>query len=211
MRAAGRRDVALLAILAAVVAAGCESRREAERRAAEAEAQGRRSGIVAGLPDALMIRFVETRGSGLTREGWELEVLQLGADARLRGSLRSAARVVPVAGTLTPGEWRELWTQVSVLPLDRFRVEEDSTAAAEGWTKRLDVDIVAGERRILSRNSWRRPPLDAPWLAELEGMLRVLATEHALRPDGSSADPDSTREAVQRAIQDAMRDLGASP
>ena len=192
-----------------LASAGCESRRAAERRAEEAVARAKSGPRIGAGPQALMIRFETRSGTALAREGWELEVLQLGGDARLRGSLRTPDSVIPVGGALTPAEFADLWADVQAMPLDRYRVQEDSTAAAEGWTKRLDVDIVLGpDRRILSRNAWSYPPVGAPWLDELEGLLHALAVEHATIAGTRSKAPDSTREAVGRAVREVMRDLG---
>lgn len=199
----------LVAIAFAAVASSCESRRDAERLAEEATAEAKRGPRPGEGPQALMVRFEERRGPILEREGWELEILQLGGDARLRGSLRTPASVTPVAGTLTPEEFADLWAELQALPLDGFRVAVDSTVAEAGWIKRLDVDIVLGaDRRIRSRNAWTRPPVGAPWLADLESLLLAVATEHAAaEPPSASNLPDSTRSAVDRAVQDAMHDL----
>ena len=199
--------VALTFLAALLAAAGCESRRDAERRAVEAEARGRAAPRVGERPQALMVHFREVRGSGFSRETFDVEVLQLGSDIRLRGSVRSAARSVPLGGTLTDEEWTDLWDRLAGLPLDGLRVREDTTAADEGWSKQLEVDIVLGSRRrILSRNAWSRPPLGTPWLADLEHHLRALAAEHSLG-ETAPAVTDSTREAVERALENAMRDL----
>ncbi len=203
----------LLAAGFAAFASSCESRRDAERLAEEATAEAKRGPRPGEGPQALMVRFEERRGPILEREGWELEILQLGGDARLRGSLRSPASVTPVAGVLTPEEFADLWAELQALPLDGFRVAVDSTVAEAGWIKRLDVDIVLGvDRRIRSRNAWTRPPLGAPWLADLESLLLAIATEHvAAEPPSGSNVPDSTRQAVDRAVEDAMHDLAAPP
>jgi hypothetical protein len=157
-----------------------------------------------------MVRFVASRGTGFTREAWEIEILQLGGDVRLRGSLRAAADVVPVFGTLSEAEYAELWQWLAGLPLDQYRVLEDSTATGDGWTRRLEVDIVLGpERRILSRNAWTRPALGVPWLSELEGALHALAVEHAVSApvENGPVAPDSTQEAVAKAVREALNEL----
>lgn len=203
---------ALLLAVLGIAASSCESRRDAERLAELATAEAKRGPRTGAGPQALMVRFEERRGPILAREGWELEVLQVGGDARLRGSLRSPASVIPVAGTLTPAELADLWAELQALPLDGFRVQEDTTAAEEGWIKRLDVDIVLGpQRRIRSRNAWTRPPVGAPWLEDLESLLLAYATEHATSAPAAAAVPDSTREAVDRAVRDAMNELSAPP
>lgn len=201
----------VVAVAVAAVVSSCENRRDAERRAEEVTAEAKRGPRTGAGPQALMVRFEERSGPILEREGWELEILQLGGDARLRGSLRSPASVIPVAGVLTPAEFADLWAELQALPLDGFQVEMDSTVAEAGWIKRLDVDIVLGtERRIRCRNAWTRPPVGAPWLADLESLLLAMATEHAAAatPPASSV-PDSTREAVDRALRDTMQDLAA--
>ncbi len=201
------RTLVALAAGVATLALACESRDAAERRAREVEDRGK-SPLRGNRPDALMIRFQATRGAGFSREGWELEMLQLGSDVRLRGSLRSAGKIVPVYGAMDEAEYADFWSWVAGLPLDQYQVAEDSTAASDGWSKKLEVDIVVGpERRIVSRNSWTRNPKDAAWLAELESTMHALATEHAAPADTTSAQPDSTREAVSKAIEDAMQAL----
>lgn len=213
-RSASGTSLRSLLVAVAVVLAlpACGSRRDAERLAEEATAEGKRGPRVGEGPQALMVRFEERRGPILEREGWELEILALGGDARLRGSVRSPATVRPVAGTLTPEEFADLWAELSALPLDGFRVEVDSTVAEAGWIKRLDVDIVLGaDRRIRSRNAWTRPPVGAAWLADLESLLLAVATEHVAAEPAAPNRPDSTRDAVDRAVRDAMHDLTAPP
>jgi hypothetical protein len=203
------KRVAALAALAAAIplACGCEDRRDAELRAARAEADGRESPARGNRPEALMVRFQAARGTGFAREAWEVEILQLGPDVRLRGSLRRGTDVVPVLGSLDEVSYLDLWQWLAGLPLDGFRVVEDSSAAGDGWTRRLEVDIVLGpERRVRSRNAWQRPPRDATWLSELEGTMHALAVEHAASQDSIAA-PDSTRDAVEKAVQEAMSDL----
>jgi hypothetical protein len=91
-------------------------------------------------------------------------------------------------------------------------VVEDSTAADDGWDRRLEVDIVLGpDRRIVSRNHWKRTPVGVPWLAELESTMQALAVEHATLPDTMSPRPDSTREAVSKAVETAIEELSGTP
>jgi hypothetical protein len=202
-----RADFVVVAASLASLALGCESREAAERRVREVEEQARPL-LRGNRPDALMIRFEAHRGAGFSREGWELEMLQLGSDVRLRGSIRSAGQISPVYGSLEEAEYADLWSWIAGLPLDRFRVTEDSTAADDGWTRRLEVDIVVGpERRIVSRNEWRRKASGAPWLLELESAMQALATEHAAPTDSVPHQPDSTREAVSKAIEGALQEL----
>lgn len=210
MRRFRQRLFAMAALGFATLAVGCESREAAERRAEEAATE--KTVPRGNRPDALSIHFQASRGAGFSREGWELEMLQLGGDVRLRGSIRRTGQIVPVYGTMDESEYAEFWAWVAGLPLDGFRVAEDSTAAPDGWSKRLEVDIVLGpERRIVSRNHWTRPLEDTPWLAELENALLALATEHAAPADTASTKPDSTREAVTKAIQSAIEELESRP
>ena len=201
---------AALAVLAALPA--CESRRDAERLAEAESARAKTAPRLGQGPQALMVRFEEWRGSALEREGWELEILQLGGDARLRGSVRTPTSVTPVTGVLAPEEFADLWSRLQALPLDGFRAEEDTTVADTGWMKRLEVDVVVGpERRIRSRNRWTHPLVGAPWVDEIEGTLHAYAVEHAAVADTGTAAPDSTREAVSRAVQDALKDVSVAP
>jgi hypothetical protein len=190
---------------------GCEGRRAAERRATIAEEAGREAIRRGDLPEALMVRFQEVRGSGFPRQGWEVELLQLGSDVRLRGAIRSGTQSAPVFGTLAEGDYVDLWSWLAGLPLDRLRVVQDSTVAPTDWKKTLEVDVVLGpDRRLVSRNTWTRPALGAPWLEELEARLHRLAIEHAVRPDTTTA-ADSTREAVEKALHDAAQALDGAP
>jgi hypothetical protein len=204
------RGIVVLVALAsgAIALPGCESRRAAERRAAEAEAP---STMLGNRPQALMVHFQAAKGTGFSREGWELEILQLGGDVRLEGSIRSGAEAGPVYGKLSEAEYAELYAWLSGLPLTGFHVQEDSTVADEGWKKSLDVDIVLGpDRRILSRNKWTRRAAGAPWLDELEQRLHRIALEHRARADTGHVAPDSTRQAVDKALRAAHQDLGDS-
>lgn len=215
-RAASRtllRDRVALVLAAALVLVGCESREAAERRALSAEEAARGAPMRGDRPDALMVRFQEVRGTGFPRQGWEIELLQLGGDVRLRGAIRSGEQPAPVFGVLPADEYVELWSWLAGLPLDHFQVVQDSTAADPGWKRTLEVDVVLGpDRRILSRNTWSRPAVGAPWLDELEQRLHRLATEHSVKPDSASASAtDSTREAVGKALSEAMRDLRDAP
>ncbi|MFN8177493.1 MAG: hypothetical protein U0167_06185 [bacterium] len=207
-RRAGR-IVAVVAAAASVIAlGGCESRRAAERRAEQAQAA---TAMLGNRPQALMIHYQAAKGTGFAREGWELEILQLGGDVRLEGSIRSGAQAGPVYGKLSEPEYAELYAWISGLPLAGFHVQEDSTAADEGWRKSLDVDIVLGpDRRILARNKWTRRAAGAPWLDELEQRLHRIALEHRTMADTGHVAPDSTRQAVEKALRAAHQDLGDS-
>ncbi len=123
-------------------------------------------------PDALMVRFEAVKGTGSTRESWEIEVLQMGDDVRVRGSVRTGPRTIPVLHTMTPGEYVEFWQWLARFPYDRARLVEDETAPATDWRKTLQVDVVLGpEERRQSRNTWTRPLVEATWVDEMEHRL----------------------------------------
>jgi hypothetical protein len=202
------RIVAVVAAASSIALGGCESRRAAERRAEAAQAA---TAMLGNRPQALMIHFQAAKGTGFAREGWELELLQLGGDVRLEGSIRSGAQAGPVYGKLSEPEYAELYAWISGLPLAGFHAQDDSTVADEGWKKSLDVDIVLGpDRRIVSRNRWTRRPAGAPWLDELEERLHRIALEHRALADTGHVAPDSTRQAVDKALRAAREDLGDS-
>lgn len=204
MRKAARLAVALIAL--ALTLSACESRRAAERRAEQARASGP---ILGQRPQALMVHFRASKGTGFSREGWELEILQLAGDVRLEGSIRSGTQAGPVYGQLPPAEYAELWAWLSGLPLEGFKVQQDSTAD-DGWSKSLDVDIVLNDRRIVSHNQWTHRAVGAPWLDELEERMHRIAVGHHGAADTGKAMPDSTRQAVEKAVRAAREDLGDS-
>lgn len=134
------------------------------------------------LPDALMVRFQEVKGEGLSRESWELEVLQMGGDVRLRGAIRTGGTSVPILDVMSTQDYLEFWEWLKTFPLDKARPAEDSSAPREGWRKTLSVDVVLDEEtRWKSRTVWTRPLQNAPWVASIEQRLHDLALKLANR------------------------------
>jgi hypothetical protein len=164
-----------LAIGLVLALAGCTERREAVPDIAP-RSRGPR------LPQALMVRFQEVKGTGFSRESWELEVLQLGGDIRLRGAIRTGGSSVPLLDVMTPEEYEQFWDWLKTFPLERARPAEDPSAPKEEWRKTLAVDIVLDEEtRWKSRTTWSRPLADAPWVASIEQRLHALALDLANR------------------------------
>lgn len=151
------------------------------------------------LPQALMVRFQEVKGQGFSRESWELEVLQMGGDVRLRGAIRTGGASVPILDVMTPDEYQQFWEWLRSFPLDRARPAEDPAAAPADWRKTLQVDVVLDEEtRWKSRTTWTRPLADAPWVASIEARLHDLALDLANRE-------------VQRQEREAATAAGSSP
>lgn len=166
-----------VALAAVALAAGCERAprdplpREIGVPAARAESD---------LPDAFSLRFEHAQGTGFSREGWDLEILQVGSDVRVRGGVRTAGTYVPVFRPMDSAEFAELWQWLRPFPLDGFRVTEDAAAAPEAWRKSLRYDAVLGpDRRELSESEWSRPPVDAPWVQAIEDRLHLMLLELA--------------------------------
>lgn len=175
-----RRLPAALLALACLV--GCEGSDEEAFPPAAREPELARAPLpaLAPLPDALLVRFQEVSGAGLSRESWEIEVLQVGGDVRIRGTLRTGGTSVALYRPMDPGEFVRFWEWIRAFPLDRFRVTEDPAASPSGWRKRLKYDAVLGPtERHQSENEWERPPLEAPWLQEIEDRLHLLALDLA--------------------------------
>jgi len=178
-RAVGRCELApLLLVPALLVLSGCErSSRDAFPREVELPPAAR---PMSDLPEAFSLRFEQVEGTGFSRESWDLEILQVGSDIRLRGGIRTAGSYVPVFRSMDPGEFSEIWQWVHAFPLDGYRVKVDSTAAPTGWRKTLRYDAVLGvDRRELSDNQWTRPSVDAPWLQAIEDRLHLMILELA--------------------------------
>ena len=134
------------------------------------------------LPEAFSLRFEHVEGTGFSREGWDLEILQLGSDIRLRGGVRSAGSYVPVFRVMSSSEFAEIWEWVRAFPLDGLRVKEDPAADPPGWRKTLRYDAVLGtDRRELSDNRWTRPLTDAAWVTAIEDRLHLMVLELAGR------------------------------
>jgi hypothetical protein len=172
--------VALLAG-AALVLVGCGDNEAArQRRLVDEINRSERTPPAGNLPQALLVRFQETRGSGLEREGWELEILQMGGDVVLRGQVRTDGTVVPIYRPMAPGEYSELWNWLRTLPFEGWEPRLDETAALAEWRKSLHADIVLGaDRRILLRRRWQRPLVGDSWVSDLEGRFHSLALDLA--------------------------------
>ena len=174
-----RRVAARIAVLSLTGAAlaGCES--SADRVPFEGDDRSR-TGTIAGTPEALMVRFREVRGFGSSRASWELEVLQLAGDVRVRGSIRTGGSSIPILHEMEPEEFLEFWEWLKPFPVDRVQLEADETRPEEGWRKSLDVDVVLDdETRLVSRNTWTRPLLGAEWVADVENRLHAMALDLA--------------------------------
>lgn len=134
------------------------------------------------LPDALMVRFQEVKGEGFSRESWEIEVLQMGGDVRLRGAIRTGGTSVPILDVMTTQDYVEFWDWLKTFPLDKARPAEDPAAPKAEWRKTLSVDVVLDEEtRWKSRTVWTRPLQNAPWVASIEQRLHDLALKLANR------------------------------
>jgi hypothetical protein len=192
---------AALAAVAALAALGCESRAPEPDANVDADAER----VHDPLPDALLVRFRTTSGTGLSKEGWEIEVLQMGGEVRVRGAVRTAGASVPIYRVMDSAEYLDFWQWLSAFPLDRHRVEEDPSAPPTEWRKSLEVDVVLGpERRLLAENEWTRPLLFPAWLMELEDRLHLLVLDYANEaldePPTTEETSDEVGQGVQRAL-----------
>ncbi len=193
-----------LAPLAAALIIGCAD----EPRIPEEELE-RDAAPPSLTPDALMVRFKEVKGTGFSRESWEVEILQMGSDVRVRGVVRTGGNSVPVYQALSREEYVEFWHWLKKFPLDRARLVEDDTAPPAEWRKSLDIDVVLGpEERLRSKNTWTRPLTNAHWVDQVEERLHSLTlnlAEDEIRR--LKDDPGSDDEAVREAVQDVLEDL----
>jgi hypothetical protein len=169
-----------LALAGGLLAAGCE------RAVPELPPPDRAPGgpLPAGnLPQALMVRFQEVKGAGFSRESWEVEILQLGGDVRIRGSLRTGGLSIPILSTMSPQEYADFWTWLRSFPLERGRPAEDPAASPAEWRKTFAVDVVLDEQtRWKSRTSWTRPlGTSSAWVGQIENRLHELALDLANR------------------------------
>jgi hypothetical protein len=203
------RTLRLATGLAWALLAGCESgRREAQVPEEKAAAEPT---VRVSLPEAFLVRFETVSGSGFSREGWELEILQMGGDIRLRGSLRRQGSAVPVFRPMDGAEFAEFWSWIEAYPLDGFQVRTDPASPEAGWRKRLKFDAVIGtDKRLLCDNEWTRPAVEAPWLADIENRLHAMLLELAER-ELAEVDTSETLTQAAEATQRALEALGEAP
>jgi hypothetical protein len=208
-----RPGLAAPLVLAIALLGGCE-RADRERLPREVDLPDPRP--AQDLPQALSLRFEHVEGTGFSREGWDLEVLQVGSDVRVRGGVRTAGSYVPVFRAMDPAEFEELWRWLQAFPLDGFQVTEDTTAAPEGWRKTLRYDAVLGaDRREVSDSRWARPPANDAWVQGIEDRLHLMVLELAgqeLEQMKRTAGVADTAGVVQKALE-AIGEVtpGASP
>lgn len=204
-----RTRVALLGV--ALALAACDDRTQQELRALEANERDRPARL-GHSPEALMVSFRSRRGSGLAREGWELQVLQMGSDIRLRGELRLEGRVVPIYAPMARADYDRLWAWLRDQPYAEWRPRENASAAESRWQRRLEIDVVHdGETRVRVQGEWKRPLLGDEWVGALEARLNTIVLDLAEREiarqqaeeaaDGGAAD-------VSEAVLKAMEELG---
>lgn len=205
-----RFALAFAPALLALLLPGCE--RAHEEPFPRETPSGEAPRPAANLPEASSFRFEQVEGTGFSREGWELEVLQVGGDIRVRGGVRAAGMLVPVFRSMDAGEFTDLWEWISAFPLDGFRVAEDTTAAPEGWRKTFRFDAVLGpEERRLSENEWTRPPTNAPWLQAIEDRLHLMVLELAGRElDQAGKAPAGVADS-NGVVQKALEAIGDAP
>lgn len=199
---------ALVAVLAAVWLAGCGGAREERTVPSQEQAAGRVA--PSDMPEAFLLRFEHAEGTGFSRESWELEVLQMGSDVRVRGGVRTAGSYVPVFRTMSSAEFAEFWQWVRGFPLDGNEVVEDPEAPATGWRKRLKYDAVLGaDRRELCDSEWTRRPTGAPWLQVIEDRLHLMVLDAAdaevARARSEASGPVPPQGAARKAL-DALGD-----
>jgi hypothetical protein len=173
-----RRAAAPVTALSLLLLCGCD---DGERlRQAEEINRSVRSAPESALPAAFLVRFREASGRGAAREGWELEILQMGGDVRLRGEVRTGGEVIPIYRPLGDDEFRGIWTWFRQLPWEGWEPVEAQSGPEPGWRKWLEVDVVRGnDERVVSRQQWRRPLVDAPWVEDLETRFHLMALDAA--------------------------------
>ncbi|MGH2571498.1 MAG: hypothetical protein ACRDGR_09740, partial [bacterium] len=165
----------------------------------------------AELPDALLVKFESRSGSLLDGEGWEIEVLQMGGEVRVRGAVRAGGASAPIYRSMTASEYVDFWDWISAFPIDRNPVEEDASAPQEGWRKTCTIDVVLGpDRRILAENRWTRPLQSPAWMDELETKLHRMALDYA--EEALRQAPPATEDTVDLddGIRRALDALGES-
>jgi len=199
-----KRSLAPFACMAALVAFfGC-GREPGAGGSADSTSANPQS-ILRELPHAGFIRFRQTKGTGLGREVWEVEILQADSDVWIKGTVRSSGRSVPFKEAMSLAEYHDLWTWIRGLELDKLVVREDSSKAPGEWQKTLEVDIVeSSNRRVRTKSTWSRPLLGQPQIVELEKRMNdllVRSSEHELKR--MAAEADSVAVARQKAAADS--------
>jgi hypothetical protein len=201
---------AALLVLVAGTPGGCgdTAREDLERydRAMREEEEARSN----SFPDATMIRFREVRSEGFERESWELEVLQMGDDIRLRGSIRTAGSSVPIYQRMGSTEFSKLWTWLERFPLDGHRVAVRETVPEEDWEKTFELDVVLGpDRRLLCRNTWTRPLQETDWVRLVEDHLHAMTLSLAEKEVGRmESEPEAVPTPAPAETLRAMEALG---
>jgi hypothetical protein len=157
------------------------------------------------LPHAGFIRFQQIKGTGLSREVWEVEILQADSDVWLKGTVRSSGKSVPFKESMPLSEYHDLWTWIRGLELDKLVVREDSTKAPGEWQKSLEVDIVeSSNRRLRTKSTWSRPLLGQPQIVELEKRMNDLLVRSSERElKRMAVEADSVAVARQKAPADS--------
>ena len=195
----------------ALALTACDDRAQQELRALEENERDRPTRL-GNTPEALMVSFRSRRGAGLTREGWELQVLQMGSDIRLRGELRLEGRVVPIYAPMPRSDYDRLWTWLRDQPYAEWQPRENPEAAASQWERRLEIDVVHdGETRERVQGEWNRPLLGDAWVGGLEARLNTivldLAEREIARQQAEEAANDGAAD-VSEAVLKAMEELG---
>lgn len=151
---------------------GPRERKTTDESTAASDAARAAAELAQDLPHAASIRFQEVKGTGLSRESWEVEILQADRDIWLIGSTRRAGRSIPVKEPMTIQEYHEFWKSMSDLSLQTLALHEDSSKADTGWKKTLTVDVVSSsQERVQSRHTWTRPLVGAESIDRLEADL----------------------------------------
>ena len=196
------KRVAFAALAIGLAGAGCEAR--PPERMPEPEPAPEQP-PVPELPDALLVKFESRSGSLLDGEGWEIEVLQMGGEVRVRGAVRAGGASAPIYRSMTASEYVDFWDWISAFPIDRNPVEEDPAAAQQGWRKSCTIDFVLGpDRRVIAENQWTRPLRSPAWMEEVETRLHRMAldyAEEALREAPPASDDTVAQEGIRRALE----------
>jgi hypothetical protein len=163
------------------------------------------------LPDALLVRFEARRGKGLSRESWEIEILQMAGEVKVRGSLRTPESAIPIYRDMSPLEYSRFWSWFRSFPLERVVIDPPPGAAEQDWVKTLNLDLVLGSDRIRSNHTWRRALREGNWLGELENRLHVMVLDYAEEElDRIGSAPPAARQTTD-AVREALETLGEDP